>query len=391
MNDIYYILMIFLLSMTGTWWVFKKVLRIAIMKNIVDNPDARKLQRRPVPVLGGVAVFFGICFALMFSRLFFDCSVLFSILPAMVVILYLGSMDDVLSLTPRIRFLFEIVIVLVFIFANHFSIDNFHCLWGVEALPGYVAVPLTVFAAVGIINAINLIDGVNGLSSGFCIVTSLLYGIVFYMAGDISVSVLMFASAGALIPFYFHNVFGQRSKMFIGDGGTLLLGLIFSAAVVCLLRTDSPFSQMVDENFGIIAFSLATLAIPVFDTLRVMSTRMLNHKSPFNPDKTHLHHLLLDVKFSHIGVTFTEITLNLLIVFFWWLSYRLGASIDVQLYVVVIFGFLFTFGLYHWVRHLEKKQNKVYSRLCAFGLATHLGQTVGYRTIRMFLDRNVGV
>ena len=389
MIDFLNILIIFACSMIATWWVFKNVLKIAILKNIVDNPDVRKLQRQPVPVLGGVAVFFGIVCALLCARLFFDCGILFDVLAAMIIILYIGTMDDILSLSPKMRLIIEIAIALIFIFSNDCSVNDFHGLWGIHLIPNYISIPLTVFAVVGIINAINLVDGVNGLSSGLCIVASFIYGAMFFRTGAMPMAALMFASMGALVPFYFHNVFGKKSKMFIGDGGTLLMGLIFSVAVVSILREDSPVALSVNENFGLIAFALATLAIPVFDTVRVMLMRMIRHTSPFHPDKTHLHHLLLDFGFSHIGVTITEISMNLLILLIWWISYRLGASVDVQLYMVILFSFLFTFGFYGFARHLERKQNKCYHVLCKIGKASHFGQTPGYKGIRKFLDKSV--
>ena len=390
MNELISISLIFLISMFGTWWVFKKVLKIAILKNIVDNPDARKIQCQPIPVMGGIAVFFGICCSLLCTRLLFDCGISFNILAAMILILYIGTMDDILSLSPKMRFMVEIIICLILICTNGYSINDFHGLWGVYDFQDYLSIPLTVFAGVGIINSINLIDGVNGLSSGFCIVVSLIYAILFYLSGDISLSALMFASSGALIPFYFHNVFGKKSKMFIGDGGTLLMGLIFSVAVVGMLKHDSNVALMVKPDFGLIAFALATLAIPIFDTVRVMFSRIMRHTSPFNPDKTHLHHLLLDFGFSHIGVTMTEILMNLLILLIWWISYRLGASVDVQLYMVILFSLLFTFGFYSFARHIEKKQNKCYHLFCRIGKASHFGQTPGYKRIRNFLDKNIG-
>ena len=164
-----YYITLFVVALVSTWWIFKKVLRIALMKNIVDNPDARKLQKVPVPVLGGPAVFFGIVVSMTAAGLFFDTPSYFAILGVLVVMLYVGVMDDILSLSPVMRFIVEILAVLMLIFCNDYSLNDFHGLWGIGEIPGYVAVPLTVFACVGILNAINLIDGVNGLSSGYCI------------------------------------------------------------------------------------------------------------------------------------------------------------------------------------------------------------------------------
>lgn len=381
-----YYLTLFIVALVATWWIFKKVLRIALKKNIVDNPDARKLQKTPVPVLGGIAVFFGMIVALTVTRITFDTYSLFAIMGVMTIMLYTGTMDDILSLTPRIRFLIEIIVVLLLIYTNDCSINNFHGLWGIYQIPEWIAVPLTVFACVGIINAINLIDGVNGLSSGYCITTCLVFGITFIIADDRDAASLAILSIGALIPFFCHNVFGKKSKMFIGDGGTLLMGTILSSFVIETIKTGSPLADKFDPNFGLIPFTLAILAIPVFDCLRVMLMRIVRGTSPFYPDKTHLHHLLFDMGFSHVGTTGTEILSNLLIIGSWYLSYSLGASVELQLYIVVFLGLLLTFGFYGWVRHQERNDTKTYCVLKRIGKWTHVGHTPWFERFRDYLD-----
>lgn len=389
MDSILYYICLFFVSMISTWWIFRKILRIAIEKNIVDNPDARKIQRVPVPVLGGVAVYFGIVVALSFGGLFNEISSLFEIGTIMTIMLAIGTIDDIISLSPRTRFFIEIIVVLLLIYCNHCSINNFHGLWTINGIPSWIAVPLTVLACVGIINAINLIDGVNGLSSGYCIVTCTIFGFVFYSAGDISNATMSCIAIGALLPFFFHNVFGQKSKMFIGDGGTLLMGVIISSFVINILKADSLVSLKFGENFGVIPFALAVLAIPVFDTIRVMTLRIVRGTSPFQPDKTHLHHLLLDLHFSHIGTSIIEILSNTLIVFIWWVSYKLGASIDVQLYIVILLGFLVTFVFYKYARIQERKGSKVYSLLVRLGDWTHVSHTEWFSWLTRHLDRGV--
>lgn len=391
MERVLYFIILFVASLSATWWVFKKVLKIAKLKNIVDNPDGRKIQRVPVPLLGGVAVFFGMVVAFAVAGLFFDISNMFAMLCVMSIMLYLGMMDDILGLSPRLRFFVEILVVLLLIFCNDYSINNLHGLWGVYEMSPWIAVPLTVFACVGIINAINLIDGVNGLSSGYCIVTCAIFGAAFIATGDADRASLAILSIGSLIPFFCHNVFGQKSKMFIGDSGTLLMGIIMSSFVINALKTGSSIVECMPANFGVVPFTLAVLAIPVFDTLRVMTARLLNGVSPFTPDRNHLHHLLYDLHFSHIGITSIEIFANLFIVACWYLSYRLGASIDLQLYVVIALGVLITFAFNKFARIHERKQTATYHKLTKVGDWTHVGHTQWFLNLRSFLDRNCDV
>lgn len=385
---IYYALLFFV-SLLATWWIFKKVLSVAIMKNIVDNPDARKIQKTPVPVLGGVAVFFGMVLAIGITGIFYDIHSLFSIICMMVVMLYIGTLDDILSLSPILRLFIEIIVVLIIIFTNGYSINDFHGLWGLNAIPEWVAIIITVFGCVGIINSINLIDGVNGLSSGYCILACSLFGFFAFAFEDRFTTSLAFISIGALIPFFCHNVFGKKSKMFIGDGGTLLMGTIMSSFVINILHCDSKIALSVNENFGLIPFCLAVLAIPVFDTLRVMLARIKRGTSPFHPDKTHLHHLLFELHFSHIGTTGMELIATLAVVLSWFISYLLGASIDVQLYVVILLSICTTFGFYSFAKRQIKKQSRIYHAIIKLGDKTHVGHTPGFEKFRAFLDRGV--
>ena len=382
-----YYSVLFIVSLCATWWIFKKVLNIAKLKNIVDNPDARKLQRVPVPLLGGMAVFFGMIVAFATAGVIYNVSDLFAIICVMSIMLYVGTMDDIIGLTPKTRFLVEILVVLLLIYCNDYSINNFHGLWGICEIPQWIAVPLTVFACVGIINAINLIDGVNGLSSGYCIVACLIFGFTFLLVGDVNMASLAILSVGALLPFFCHNVFGKASKMFIGDGGTLLMGTVMSAFVINALKSDSLLAASSPDNFGVVPFTLAVLVIPVFDTLRVMTARIVRGTSPFNPDKTHLHHLLFDLHFSHVGTTGTELLANLLVIASWLVSYKLGASIDLQLYIVIVMGLLITFAFYRFARTQERKQTKIYHCLTKVGDWTHVGHTAWFERFRDFLDK----
>ena len=326
--------------------------------------------------------------SLVCSGLMFNASTLFTIMGAMIIMLYIGTIDDILSLSPYLRFVIEVIVILTLIYCNNYSLNDFHGLWGIGNIPQWVAVPLTVFACVGIINAINLIDGVNGLSSGYCICTCAIFAGMFIWADDMEAASLAMISAGALIPFFCHNVFGEKTKMFIGDGGALLMGTIISTFVIGALNTNSPLAAKVGPDFGMIPFTLAILAIPIFDTLRVMTARIVRGKSPFRPDKTHLHHLFLDLGFSHIGTTFTEIQSNLLIVLVWWLSYKAGMPIDCQLYIVIALGMLVTFGFYKFARIQIQKDSKIYHILRKIGSRTHISHTRGFKALRDLLDRN---
>ncbi len=389
MNPLMYIITLFCVSLLSTWWIFKYIHRISVLKNIVDNPEERKLQKYPVPVLGGVAVFFGIVVSLVCSQVFFSSASLFSLLGIMVIMLYIGTMDDILSLSPGIRFFIEIIIVLLLIYGNDCSINDFHGLWGIHQIPSYVAVPLTVFACVGIVNAINMIDGVDGLMSMYGITTSILFGAVFYKSGEVDMAAMSMIAAGAMIPFFMHNVFGKKSKMFLGDGGSLMIGIMMSVFVIYILKNDSLCSQAVCPNFGLVPFTLAVLSIPVFDTIRVMTRRIVHKTSPFQPDKKHLHHMFIGLGFSHFGTAFSIVLLNLINVFAWWISFRSGASVNLQLIVVICMGLFNTFVIYKIMYWVKKYDTRFYHFLLKVGEFTHVERTGVWGKLRERLDKNI--
>lgn len=376
-------------AVIATCWFQPHILRIAKDKNIVDNPDARKLQRTPIPVMGGIVVIFGILVGIMSSNLFYTTNVnnMLAVIAAVVVIMFVGLVDDIRGLSPKIRFLFEILLVLYLIDVTGNQINNFHGLWGVNILPDWASVPLTIFACVGIINAINLIDGVDGYSSGYCIMACLYFGYAFFELGNLSMVILAAIMVAALIPFFCCNVFGKHSKMFIGDAGTLSMGLLISTFVRNML-TATTDSTPIAENLGLIPLSLAIMCVPIFDTLRVMSTRIVRGTSPFYPDKTHLHHAFIDLGFSHIGTTFSILSLNTFVVICWFIAYKLGATIDVQLYIVIALSLLITFGLYAFVQHHLNHDTKTLKVLKVIGRNTHIERQGIWETLQKWFDRN---
>lgn len=326
-----------IIAMAATIVIFNPILKIAKSKNLVDNPDARKLQKSPVPVLGGIAVFFGVAVGLCFFKTMTEMTTLFSVFGAMILMMYVGAIDDILSVKPSFRFCIEILVAVLILFGLRRSICDFQGLWGLYTLPGWAAVILSVVTYVGIVNSINMIDGIDGLASSFCIMILGCFGVICFMGQEYSFAALAAVTIGALIPFFLHNVFGFTTKMFIGDAGTLMVGTAISSFVFLILDSDFHFSEkFCMDGFSRVAFCLAVMSIPVSDTLRVMGYRIAHHKSPFLPDKNHLHHCFVASGFSYIWTTIIEISLSVLVIVCFVVSFLAGASNEIQLLVVIV-------------------------------------------------------
>lgn len=384
-------------AMLAVRWIYFKILKLAKEKGLVDNPDARKLQKFPIPVVGGLAVVFGVTFGvLMGGGMLFTLNEFFngnslsltnliSVVLAIFVMLYTGALDDIIGLAPKTRFVIEILVILGLIFSTGTCIDSFHGLWGVQELSWWVGIPLTVVGGVGIINAINMVDGVNGLSSGLCITYCLLFGCLFWSVEDIPNAVLAFCMGAALLPFFIHNVFGDKSRMFIGDAGTMVMGVMMTWFVMSITSSDNVCMAL--ENRGsVVAMLLAFLCVPVADTLRVMTVRMVRGKSPFSPDKTHLHHAFVALGISHSITALSIIVINLIVVGVWYLTMQMGAPLDYQLYSVAVVAAVLVWGTYIFLEHESRSQSRKAMWLKAHSIKTHLGKTEWWQRFSYFLD-----
>ena len=371
------------IALVVTAFVLPKCVRIARRLNIVDNPSARRLNKEPVPVLGGVAVFFGIFVSAMILSSIENCSELFIVFSVRLMMLYTGVTDDIMDIRPFAKFCVQILAMIILMSLGGLRLDNFHGLFGIYQLPDYISIPLTLFAGVGIINAINLIDGVDGLSSGYGIIASTLCGICFLSTRDMTFAILAFAFVGALIPFFIHNVFGRKYKMFIGDGGTLVLGTAFVVFIMRILQSPGI------ERFypGIIAYLIAIFAVPVFDTLRVMTIRVVKKKSPFSPDKTHLHHLFIGLGFSHAETTLIVLTLNLSVLLMWAITGWSNVSEEIQLAIVIVMAVTVTTGIYSSVKFIQHKRPATYAKICKVISENRLRRQGIFIHIQRLLDR----
>lgn len=376
-----------------TTLVYPHVLSFAINHHIVDNPNARKLQRVPVPVMGGTTVFIGLLVAVIVGYAFAPNPEVIKIMALLMVMYLLGVWDDVKDVSAAFRFAAEMFVVWMMMLLLGVEVNDFHGLWGLYEIEDVVSIPLSLIAGVGIMNAINLIDGVDGYCSTYGVMACICFAIIFYYAGDMNMFTLALIAIGALIPFFFHNVFGKTSKMFLGDGGSLMLGTLLTIFTFSVMSKDSPCAQYADDGVSLVALALAILAVPVFDTLKVMIFRVINGRSPFHPDKTHLHHLFIELNYSHLATSAIIVTVNALIIGVCFVSWRLGASIDWQVYIVIAFSLLFTWGYYFFMENEHRKNDgegsAVFQRACDRGKAANFSNGVVWQFLRRVVDSRI--
>lgn len=326
------------------------VLRIAKAKGFVVRPNKRMTHTGEIPNIGGLCIYFSV----MFSYLLFDYSQINNnqfFLIGIAAIMVIGFIDDVLVLTPMSKLLGEAFAGIALIGFSDLRITHLHGLFGIEQIgvvPSYI---LSLFILLGIINAINLIDGVDGLASGLGMLYCLFFAVYFHLVGSTSWSILAICMIGALAVFFIYNVFGKNGKIFMGDSGSLLLGYLITAFVFRFCEQNA--FHVVPEIYHMSAapaVAICVLTVPLFDTIRVSLTRLKQHRSPFQPDKNHIHHLLLRTGLNHLQTTCVLLSVSLLFIGL----AILGRNWNMWVLVTVDFGIATILTLVLW-RVINKK------------------------------------
>jgi UDP-N-acetylmuramyl pentapeptide phosphotransferase/UDP-N-acetylglucosamine-1-phosphate transferase len=230
------------------------------------------------------------------------------------VLFMIGLKDDIIGLGPGIKFVAQFVSALIVAMIANIRIADLHGIFGIYDMPYYASVILTIFFIVGIVNAFNLIDGIDGLAGSIGLVLCVVFGVLFYKSGDLGWSYLATSLAGALLGFLFFNV--TPARIFMGDSGSLLLGFVAAVLSIKFMNVSLTENVMagpfkITSGLGLVS---AILIIPVFDTLRVFTLRIIRGKSPFTADSNHIHHRLLSLGLSHVQATLVLASVNVVFV-----------------------------------------------------------------------------
>lgn len=300
-DELFYVAIVFFVAIVLGLVLLPKILLISYKKRLFDVPDKRKVHKVPVPRLGGLsffpAVLIAVCFGL--GLCFYQGGTLYELrqapheylffLMGCMLLYIIGVADDIVGVGYRYKFFVQIITASLIAFTGDW-INTFGGLLSIYGIPAWAGKPFTVLIIVYITNAINLIDGIDGLASGLSCVALSVLSVLFAVHREYEFMMIALATLGVLIPFWFYNVFGNAMrghKLFMGDTGSLTLGYILSFLIVRLSNSGAAGHTTHDL---VIAFS--TLIVPLFDVVRVVISRLCDGKSPFLPDKRHIHHKL---------------------------------------------------------------------------------------------------
>jgi UDP-GlcNAc:undecaprenyl-phosphate GlcNAc-1-phosphate transferase len=310
------------------------IINIAKIKHLFDEPDERKVHQHKIPRLGGLIVTIGFLFTALF---FMDTTVMKEwnyLLCSILIIFAIGFKDDIVGLSSSKKFVAQLLAsILVIHFAKiHFT--SLHGLFGVREIPMWLGYLTTMFTIIVITNSFNLIDGINGLLGMIGCTTSMAFGMLFYLMDYPQFTLIAFTVTGALVGFLYYNI--TPAKVFMGDTGSLLLGFLMSVLAIKFIELHPHVSHKVLAIHAAPATAIAILIVPLYDTLRVFTIRALKGKSPFSPDRNHIHHLLIDCGLPHLTATFILVFFNVSMIVIALFSQNLGNTYLVLLLLAIV-------------------------------------------------------
>ncbi|WP_159471919.1 glycosyltransferase family 4 protein [Chryseobacterium sp. 18068] len=333
----------FLSSFLITFFSIPTIIKISKRKNLMDEPGVRSSHLRKIPNLGGIAMFYsiGICTSIFAYEIFDLYKFLFA---SLIILLYVGIMDDIVVMRAYKKLVAQIVVSAFIVIGSDVRIRNLFGIFGIYEIHYLVSVIFTIITFIILINAFNLIDGIDGLAGGYSLICSALFGISYYRLGEYNypLVILSVVLIGSVLAFLYYNLSNLRAtKIFMGDTGSMLLGFLLAFTCICFIDI------FIDKNMVSVpryhlksapVVAVAILILPIVDTLNVILVRLWNKKSPFEADKNHIHHKLLQLDLTHRRASFYIICYYLFIVIITY-CFR-HTNVNLLLLIILFLGFL---------------------------------------------------
>lgn len=341
----------FLTSLLITFFAIPSIIKIAEIKHLFDEPDERKCHKTKVPTLGGLAIFAGLIFSLTFWSRQKEIVELQYIISSIIILFFIGMKDDLFNLVHYKKLAGQLLAAFILVHWGGIRITSFFGIFGIHELGLFTSYSFSIFTMVVVTNAINLIDGIDCLAGSVGGIASFFFGAWFFQMEQYQYVILSASLMGSLIAFLYYN--RTPARIFMGDTGSLMVGIVLSILAIKFIEMNRvlPITDSAKIR-GIPVMTIAILIIPLFDTLRVFSIRILQGKSPFHPDRNHVHHLLIDLGFSHIKATGMLIAFNITMIIFAY--YMQGIRSEITLALVLMSCMLNTYVL----AYSRNKKNK---------------------------------
>jgi UDP-N-acetylmuramyl pentapeptide phosphotransferase/UDP-N-acetylglucosamine-1-phosphate transferase len=327
------------------------IVKISREKSLMAHPNGRTSHQIPTPNLGGIAIFAGVIISSVVFTGVSTAHELKYIIAGTLILFFVGLKDDLLPLPAYQKFIGQSLATLIILVPGDLYLHSLQGLFGIYEMPHVAGIVITFILFLALINSFNLIDGIDGLASGIGILTSLFFGIVFLLNGPLVYAIMSFILCSSLLAFFYFNVFSKKNKIFLGDSGSMLIGLLVSILAIKFLNMEKS-TLLFHQNNSSAAVLLAVLIIPVFDTARVFVVRISQGKSPFEADRIHIHHHMLLLSGSHLAATLKILSSNVLFLSMPFLFRNLSGE-ELTLLILALATALFNIPVY-----INKMRNK---------------------------------
>jgi UDP-GlcNAc:undecaprenyl-phosphate GlcNAc-1-phosphate transferase len=303
----------FLTSLVITTMAIPSIVTVARSKNLYDKPQGRKPRRKEVPTLGGLAIFAGTVISLtLFCHVSQFPELPYFIAGAMV-LFFIGIKDDILIIAPWWKLSGQVLAAMIISLPAGIQVNFPEIIPGLGSAGHVLSAVITILLIVCFINGFNLIDGIDGLASGIGMISSGLLAWIFLLSGFREYALLSTVLLGSLLGFFYFNVFSRKKKILMGDTGSLMVGYVSSILVLRFLGLEKPALAGIQISSPQ-SLALAIFIVPLADMVRVAGIRVWRGKSPFKPDRLHIHYRLIDNGLKHWQVTVVLLFFNVLII-----------------------------------------------------------------------------
>ncbi|CAN5480394.1 MraY family glycosyltransferase [soil metagenome] len=292
-----------------TFLAIPSIIRVSVIKNLFDEPTERKAHASSIPTLGGLAIFAGVVFSYTFWSAGLDYTATQYIISSIIVMFFIGIKDDIVELTAHKKLYGQFLSATIIVLFANIRITSLCGIFGVYLIPYWFSVLVSIFTILVIINAYNLIDGIDGLAGGIGAIAAFTLGLWFYNYNQISLCILAFSLFSSLLAFLVYNF--SPANIFMGDTGSLIVGLILAILTINFIELSFDALPYAFPFRSSPAMAIAILIIPLADTFRIFLVRMMNGRSPFQADRNHIHHQLLDLGLSHREASLTLYLVNI--------------------------------------------------------------------------------
>jgi UDP-GlcNAc:undecaprenyl-phosphate/decaprenyl-phosphate GlcNAc-1-phosphate transferase len=345
------LVLVFLTSFIVVLYSTPALIKVAVLKRLFDTPsEERKIHKRSVPTIGGIIIYAGTLFAYalwftiedgsLYEKIFTTVREFKLIVATSLILFFVGVKDDIIGTAPVKKLFAHIVVALILVLMGDIRITSLHGVFGVYEIPIWGSVFISIFTYVVVVNAFNLIDGVDGLAAGVGFISCSAFGTWFVFANEYHYAALSFALAGSLLGFLIFNF--SPAKIFMGDSGSLVIGMF--VCVLSIKMIEYPIQEL--NSFWVHiskpVFAVSTLIYPLLDTLRIFIIRAVKGQSPFMADKNHLHHKLIDCNYSHPKTVIIIYVFSIITIVASLLSYFIKEA-TISLITIIVTSFIFLY------------------------------------------------